>query len=158
MPRRWSDERSILTGDIVSQILFQRKGITQMNYYQSTAEDVLGEMKSSPEGLSQEEARLRLSEYGPNKLAEKKKTPLIVRFFKQMADPMILVLIAAAVVSLVTAVINGEGFADVIIIMTVVVINAVLGVYQENKAEKAIEALQEMSAAQSKVIRGGVMM
>ncbi|MBR5060177.1 MAG: calcium-translocating P-type ATPase, PMCA-type [Clostridia bacterium] len=128
-----------------------------MNYYQSTAEDVLGEMKSSPEGLSQEEARLRLSEYGPNKLAEKKKTPLIVRFFKQMADPMILVLIAAAVVSLVTAVINGEGFADVIIIMTVVVINAVLGVYQENKAEKAIEALQEMSAAQSKVIRGGVM-
>ena len=128
-----------------------------MNYYQNTAEAVLEEMKSDPEGLTQEEAQSRLEEYGRNKLAEKKKTPLIVRFFKQMADPMILVLIAAAAVSLVTAVINGEGFADVIIIMTVVIINSILGVYQENKAEKAIEALQEMSAAQSKVIRGGVM-
>ena len=128
-----------------------------MNYYQNTAEAVLNEMESNPEGLSQQEAQIRLEKYGKNKLAEKKKTPLIVKFFQQMADPMILVLIAAAVVSLVTAVINGEGFADVIIIMTVVVINSILGVYQENKAEKAIEALAEMSAAQSKVIRDGIM-
>ncbi len=128
-----------------------------MNYYSESVDEVLAEVKSSPAGLTKEEAEERLLKYGKNKLAEKKKTPLIIRFFKQMADPMILVLIAAAAISLVTAIINGEGFADVIIIMTVVVINAILGVYQENKAEKAIEALQEMSAATSKVIRDGVM-
>lgn len=128
----------------------------KMKYYSESVEEVLAEVKSSAEGLTGEEAAARLAEYGKNKLAEKKKVPLIVRFFKQMADPMILVLIAAAVVSLVTAIINKEGFADVIIIMTVVIINAILGVYQENKAEKAIEALQEMSAATSKVRRDGV--
>ncbi|MCR5694249.1 MAG: calcium-translocating P-type ATPase, PMCA-type [Clostridia bacterium] len=127
-----------------------------MKYYSDSVEDVLAEVASSAEGLTGEEAGARLAQYGKNKLAEKKKVPLIVRFFKQMADPMILVLIAAAAVSLVTAIINKEGFADVIIIMTVVIINAILGVYQENKAEKAIEALQEMSAATSKVRRDGV--
>ena len=128
----------------------------KMKYYSESVEEVLAEVKSSAEGLTGEEAAARLAEYGKNKLAEKKKVPLIVRFFKQMADPMILVLIAAAVVSLVTAIINKESFADPIIIMTVVIINAILGVYQENKAEKAIEALQEMSAATSKVRRDGV--
>lgn len=128
----------------------------KMKYYSESVEEVLAEVKSSAEGLTGEEAAARLAEYGKNKLAEKKKVPLIVRFFKQMADPMILVLIAAAVVSLVTAIINKEDFADPIIIMTVVIINAILGVYQENKAEKAIEALQEMSAATSKVRRDGV--
>jgi len=127
-----------------------------MKYYSESVDDVLAEVKSSAEGLTGEEAAARLAAHGKNKLAEKKKVPLIVHFFKQMADPMILVLIAAAAVSLVTAIIEHEGFADVIIIMTVVIINAILGVYQENKAEKAIEALQEMSAATSKVRRDGV--
>ncbi|MBQ7445046.1 MAG: cation-translocating P-type ATPase [Clostridia bacterium] len=127
-----------------------------MRYYTESVDEVLAEVKSSSEGLTREEAGARLETYGKNKLAQKKKTPLIVRFFKQMLDPMIIVLIAAAAVSLVTAIINGEGPADVIIIMTVVIINAILGVYQENKAEKAIEALQEMSAATSKVRRDGV--
>lgn len=72
-----------------------------------------------------------------------------------MADPMIIILLAAAAISGVLAVTQGESFADVIIILAVVVVNAVLGVYQENKAEKAIEALQEMSAATSKVLRDG---
>lgn len=72
-----------------------------------------------------------------------------------MADPMIIILLAAAAISGVLAVMQGESFADVIIILAVVVVNAVLGVYQENKAEKAIEALQEMSAATSKVLRDG---
>ena len=72
-----------------------------------------------------------------------------------MADPMILVLLAAAAISGVLAVIENESFADVIIILAVVIINAVLGVYQESKAEKAIEALQEMAAATSKVLRDG---
>lgn len=78
-----------------------------------------------------------------------------MKFLKQLADPMILILIAAAVVSGVMAIIENESFADVIIIVFVVLLNAVLGVIQENKAEKAIEALQEMTAATSKVIRNG---
>ncbi|MBO7502838.1 MAG: HAD-IC family P-type ATPase, partial [Clostridia bacterium] len=128
-----------------------------MNYYSDSIEDVLREVNATAEGLTQQEAEERLAKNGKNKLAEKKKVPLIVRFFKEMADPMILVLIAAAAIPLVTAIINGEGFADVIIIMTVVIINAILGVYQENKAEKAIEALAEMSAATSKVYRDGML-
>ncbi|MCE5189029.1 MAG: cation-translocating P-type ATPase [Eubacteriales bacterium] len=110
---------------------------------------------SSAHGLTCAEAERRLREHGPNKLAEGKKTPLIVRFFQQMKDPMILILLAAAIISGVTAVIEGESFADVIIILTVVVINAVLGVVQESKAEKAIEALQKMSAATCRVLRDG---
>lgn len=73
----------------------------------------------------------------------------------QIKDPMIIILIAAAIVSAITGVYSGEGFADVIIIMIVVIMNAVLGVYQESKAEKAIEALQEMAASTSKVLRDG---
>ena len=90
-----------------------------------------------------------------NKLAEAKKDSLLKRFLSQMADPMILVLIAAAAVSGVTSFYAGENFADVIIILAVVVINALLGMYQESKAEKAIEALQEMAAATSRVLRDG---
>ncbi len=112
-------------------------------------------VSSGENGLSGEEALKRLCDNGPNKLAEGKKTPLIVRFFEQMKDPMILILLAAALVSGITAVIEGESFADVIIILTVVILNAVLGVVQESKAEKAIEALQKMAAATSRVLRDG---
>ncbi len=134
-----------------------------MKFYCDEAQAVLDEVKSTENGLTSAEAAKRLEENGKNKLAEAKKVPLIVRFFKQMADPMTLILIAAAVISAVTAVIEmqnpeggGEGFADVFIIIAVVIINAILGVFQESKAEKAIEALQEMSAATSKVLRDGM--
>ncbi|MBO5417259.1 MAG: cation-translocating P-type ATPase [Clostridia bacterium] len=125
-------------------------------------QSVLDEVKSTATGLSSDEASKRLEQNGKNKLAEAKKVPLIVRFFKQMADPMIIILLAAAAISAVTAVIemrgggDGEGFTDVFIILAVVLLNAVLGVFQESKAEKAIEALQEMSAATSKVLRDGM--
>ena len=118
----------------------------------------LQSVSSSAHGLTTAEAEKRLCDNGPNKLAEGKKTPLIVRFFQQMKDPMILILLAAAIISGVTAVIEGESFADVIIILTVVILNAVLGVVQESKAEKAIEALQKMSAATCRVLRGGQML
>ena len=129
-----------------------------MKHYCEELNAVLAETKSSMEGLSSQEADVRLQANGKNKLAEAKKDSLLKRFIKQLMDPMILILLAAAAISGVLAVVEGESFADVIIILAVVIINAVLGVYQENKAEKAIEALQEMSAATSKVLRDGKIM
>lgn len=126
-----------------------------MKTYCEEKEAVLAELDSSENGLGSAEAQKRLEAHGKNKLKEPAKESLIKRFFGQMADPMIIILLVAAAISGVLAVTQGESFADVIIILAVVVVNAVLGVYQENKAEKAIEALQEMSAATSKVLRDG---
>ena len=124
-------------------------------YYLEEDEQVLKEMGSSRNGLSSAEANSRLEKNGKNKLEEAKGKSLVKRFLEQLADPMIMILIAAAAVSWVLAVVEGESFADVIIILAVVIVNAILGVYQESKAEKAIEALQQMSAATSKVLRDG---
>lgn len=126
-----------------------------MKEYLSSLEEVLKEQNSSQEGLSTGEAQERLSKYGKNELEKGKKTSLIQRFLKELADPMIIILIVAAIISGITAFYEGESFADVIIILSVVVINAVLGVVQESKAEAAIEALQEIAAATSKVLRDG---
>ena len=126
-----------------------------MKHYLEQAEDVLREVGSCQQGLSTDEAEVRLAKNGRNKLAEAKKDSLIKRFFQQMADPMIIILLVAAAISAALAVVQNESFADVIIILFVVVVNAVLGVYQESKAEKAIEALQQMAAATSKVLRDG---
>ena len=126
-----------------------------MNYYSNEKEEVLLHFKSGEEGLSSQEAARRLEETGRNRLKEGEKITIMQRFLAQMKDPMILILVAAAIISGVTAWYSNEGFADVIIIMAVVIINAVLGVYQESKAEKAIEALQEMAASTSKVLRDG---
>ncbi len=127
-----------------------------MKHYLSKAEEVLQTLNAGADGLTSGEALKRQEECGKNKLEEAKKTSIIKRFLLQLADPMILILIAAAVISAVTATIDGgEGYADVIIILVVVLINAILGVVQESKAEAAIEALQKMSAATSKVLRDG---
>ena len=130
-----------------------------MKEYLESKDRVLGELSSDEEsGLTASEASSRLSQYGPNELEKEEKTPLWKRFFEQMADPMVIMLIVAAVISAVTGMIQGESeWADVIIIMAVVIINSVLGVVQEAKSEQALEALQQMSAAQSKVIRDGKM-
>ena len=128
-----------------------------MKEYLASAEDVLKEQSTSADaGLSTAEAQTRQAKFGPNKLKEEEKTPLWIRFFQQMADPMVIMLIVAAVISAVTGMIQGESeWADVVIIMAVVIINSALGVIQEAKSEEALAALQEMSAAQSKVIRDG---
>ena len=127
-----------------------------MKHYLSKAEEVLQTLNAGADGLTSGEALKRQEECGKNKLEEAKRTSIIKRFLLQLADPMILILIAAAVISAVTATIDGgEGYADVIIILVVVLINAILGVVQESKAEAAIEALQKMSAATSKVLRDG---
>ena len=133
-----------------------------MEYYLQEKEDVLQNVQSTENGLTQQEAERRLAQNGPNKLREGKKTPLALKFLKQLCDPMIIVLIVVAIVSLVTVVVNNanpknprESFADVIIIVAVVLLNAVLGVAQESKAEKAVKALQTMTEATCKVLRDG---
>ena len=125
--------------------------------YLSAAAEVLSDQGVDENlGLSTGEASSRLAKTGPNKLEEAEKTPLWKRFFEQMADPMVIMLIVAAVISALTGMVKGEpDFADVFIIMFVVIVNSVLGVVQEAKSEEALEALQEMSAAQSKVLRDG---
>ena len=123
--------------------------------YQRTQDDILTELESSASGLSEEQAEERLERYGENKLAEAKKTTVLQRFFQQLKDPMLLILLSAAAVSAVTNALSGESFTEVFIILVVVLLNAVLGVIQESKAEAAIEALQSMTAAKCKVLRGG---
>ncbi len=126
-----------------------------MKEYLNSVEAVLEEQQAGENGLSDVQVEERMRLYGKNKLVEGKKISLFQRFMQQLADPMIIILIVAAAISGVTAVYSGESFADVIIILIVVLINAVLGVVQESKAEKAIAALQEIAAATSKVIRNG---
>ncbi len=129
-----------------------------MKEYLKTVDEVIEENGSSYDGLTARTAKGILERKGKNKLAEGEKTSLFARFLTKLADPMIIILIVAALVSAITSSINGDGgYADVIIIMIVVLLNSVLGVYQESKAEKAIESLQEMTAATTKVIRDGVL-
>lgn len=129
-----------------------------MKEYLKTVDEIIEGNGSSYDGLTARTAKGILERKGKNKLAEGEKTSLFARFLTKLADPMIIILIVAALVSAITSSINGDGgYADVIIIMIVVLLNSVLGVYQESKAEKAIESLQEMTAATTKVIRDGVL-
>ena len=132
-----------------------------MNFYNQTKEETLSYFSTDISGLSSSEAEARLNKYGKNKLEEAKKESIFHRFLKQLAEPMTIILIIAAAISAGVEIYDGLssghfGFpADVVIILAVVLINAILGVLQESKAEKAIEALQEISGATSKVIRDG---
>lgn len=126
-----------------------------MKHYLESIESVFSHIGSGNEGLSSSEASERIARYGANKLAEPPKVPLWKKFLLQFADPMIIVLLVAAVVSFITALVEGESLADVFIILFVVVLNAVLGIIQENKAEKAIDALKAMTKAKCKVLRDG---
>ena len=135
-----------------------------MKHYLETTADVIKECQSKKDGLSESDAEARLIKNGKNKLDKGKKKSIFRRFAEQIADPMVLVLLGAATVSSVTIYFNNitnasdsESYADVFIILAVVIINAILGVLQESKAEKAIEALGEMAASTSKVIRDGRM-
>ena len=128
-----------------------------MKAYLATADHVVQEQGTdAARGLTTTEADARLKKFGPNELEKAEKDPLWKRFFAQMADPMIILLLAAAVISAVTGAVQGESdIADVVIILFVVIVNAVLGVVQESKAEEALEALQKMAASTSKVYRDG---
>ena len=127
-------------------------------FYTQSVENVLSGLETTAEGLSSEQAKKRLETYGPNKLKEGKKPSLLQRFLAQLKDPMLIILLIAAGVSALTGLISGESeWAEVIIILIVVLLNAILGVFQESKAEAAIEALQTMTAATCKVLRDGKM-
>ena len=126
-----------------------------VNDYNRSPQEVLEELHTSPLGLTAAEAAARLAAHGPNKLKEAEKPSLLRRFLAQLKDPMLLMLMAAAAISAVTNALSGESFTEVFIILAVVLLNAVLGVVQESKAEAAIEALQTMTAAKCKVLRDG---
>ncbi|MGC6767150.1 cation-translocating P-type ATPase [Enterococcus sp. LJL51] len=129
----------------------QNKEQVNETFYTQSEETVLEKMGSSMEGLSDEEAQQRLADYGENALAEGKKKSMLVKFFEQFKDFMILVLLAAAVISAFFS----HDIVDSVIILLVVVLNAVFGVLQEAKAEEAIEALKEMSSPNANIRRGG---
>ena len=129
-----------------------------MQYYLNSTETVLKSFNSSEAGLTQEEAKKRLLEQGRNELAKPRKKSLLARLVEQIINPMVLVLIAAAVISAILAALEGGGashYTEAAVILAVVILNSILGIVQESKAEKAIEALQEMSAAAAKVRREG---
>ena len=125
--------------------------------WNENAEEALKHLNTDLDrGLSKEQVEERLAEYGPNILREKKNTNIAVKFFRQFNDFMIIVLLAAAAISMSVSLLNGErDFADPIIILAIVVLNAVLGVIQENKAEKSLEALKKMTAPAARAIRNG---
>ena len=107
-----------------------------MKYYTEEYSNVLSELDSCENGLTNDEAAKRLEKNGKNKLKEGKKVSLIRRFFAQLCDPMIIVLLVAAGLSLVTAIYENESLADVFIILFVVILNAVLGVLQESRRKR----------------------
>lgn len=126
-----------------------------MKAYLKSTEEVLKAANSSVNGISGKQAKEVFEKDGPNKLKEPPKDGIIKKFVKSLMDPMIIMLLAAAIISAVTAVISGDSFTDVFIILFVVIVNTILGLVQENKAENAIESLMEMTKATSKVIRDG---
>ena len=119
--------------------------------------ELIKSLGSCDNGLTEEQAACLLEKYGKNKLREKKKKTILTRFFEQFKDIMILILIAAAAVSFVIACIeqNPKEFFEPALILLIVILNAVMGVVQESKAEKSLEALQNLSAPHARVIRGG---
>lgn len=130
--------------------------------YAKTSQEVMQELNTTPQGLPTAEVQKRQQQYGPNKLKDGEKKSLFRRFLDQLMDPMLIILMIAVAVSAGTTVMHNvqnpdhpEGLAEVFIILIVVLLNAVLGVLQESKAEAAIEALQTMTAATCKVLRDG---
>ncbi len=117
---------------------------------------LLDELETTKQGLDRDEAEKRLRRYGKNRLEQKKQKNAVMRFFSAMSDPMTLVLLCAAVISYFTSRLSGEGAADSLMILTIVAANAIISVIQEQKADKALEALKKMSAPTCRVIRDGV--
>ena len=126
------------------------------NWFNQTVDDSISKLKTNINmGLSTKEVKKRQEEYGLNELKAKKKKSLIVKFLEQFKDFMIIILIISAIISGAVGIAEGEGVTDTIIILVVVIVNAIIGVAQENKAEKSLEALQKLSSHVAKVMRNG---
>ena len=128
-----------------------------MQWHTISAKEAVNELfTDEKKGLSQKEAKKRLQQYGENRLQSKKKKSIVSVFLNQFADFMIIILLIAAGISFVTAIMSGDGdFVDPIVILVIVILNAVVGTVQEQKAQKAIDALKKMSAPMATVIRDG---
>ncbi len=128
-----------------------------MNSHSQTIEELQKQLKTTPEGLSSIEAQNRLKEYGENRLKEAGKKSLLVKFLEQFKDVMVLILLAAAAVSFFAALSehDSSAFFEPLLILLIVVLNAIMGVIQENKAERSLEALMRMAAPHARVIRDG---
>ena len=126
-----------------------------MKEYLKSVEEVLKDTNSTQNGITSSQAKERLEKNGANKLKEPPRDGLLKKFIKSLMDPMIIMLLAAAAVSAVTAIASNDSFTDVFIILFVVIVNTILGLVQESKAENAIDSLMEMTKATSKVIRDG---
>lgn len=127
-----------------------------MKEYLKNTDEVLKDIESTQNGLTSEQAKQRLEKNGLNKLKEPPKDGIVKKFIKALIDPMIIMLLAAAGISAITAFASGDSFTDVFIILFVVIVNTILSLVQESKAEGAIDSLMEMTKATSKVIRDGV--
>lgn len=129
-----------------------------MAYHSQSKDEVLKGLGTNAEsGISEAEAAARIAKYGENKLAEKKKKSMFARFLEQLKDVMIIILIIAAIISLVIAITEGDPmeFIEPALIFLIVILNAIMGMVQESKAEKALDALKNMSAPHARVIRDG---
>lgn len=129
-----------------------------MNFYQMRVEEVLHELQVKPkQGLESSEVLERQEKYGKNELKEKKKKTFLLMFLEQFKDFLVIILLIAAVISVITGIISGEGLVDGIVILAIVLLNAILGVTQEQRASNALEALKKMSSPHAKVLRDGKM-
>ena len=132
--------------------------ILEKNWFSKSVEEVKNELTTDLEkGLTDEEVIRQREKYGTNELKAQKKKSLFIKFLEQFKDFMIIVLIIAAIVSGVVGYMEGEGITDSIIILIVVIVNAIIGVAQEAKAEKSLEALQKLSSHSAKVMRNGTL-
>ena len=123
------------------------------NYYNLSVEEIEKEFNTNKEGLSDQEYDLRIEKYGFNELTEKKKESILVKFIEQFKDMMVLVLIIASIISGIIDLSHGEDLTNTIIILAIVIVNAVIGVIQEVRAEKSLEALKKLTQHEAKVIR-----
>lgn len=123
------------------------------NYYNLSVEETEKALNTNKEGLSNQEYDLRIEKYGFNELTEKKKESILVKFIEQFKDMMVLVLIIASIISGIIDLSHGEGLTNTMIILAIVIVNAVIGVIQEVRAEKSLEALKKLTQHEAKVIR-----
>ena len=128
----------------------------QQYWFDNDIEHVIKQLDTTPQGLTENEAKARLEKYGPNELLETGGINPLKMFLEQFRDPMVLILIIAIVISLITYYIDGEGLIDAIVILAIVIFNAIFGFVQEYKSEQALEALKQLAAPKARVMRDGL--